>query len=83
MDSFVGMHQISQIYNKKNANLVFKSFSPRQVERLKQFNNDYFATIKAKDFIVHHPYETFDAVIQFLTQAAEDPKCYCYKTNSL
>ena len=72
MDSFVGVHQIDQIYNKKNANLVFKSFYPRQVERLKQFNNDYFATIKAKDFIVHHPYETFDAVIQFLTQAAED-----------
>ena len=72
MDSFVGVHQIDQIYNKKNTNLVFKSFYPRQVERLKQFNNDYFATIKAKDFIVHHPYETFDAVIQFLTQAAED-----------
>lgn len=72
MDSFVGVHQIDQIYNKKNTNLVFKSFNPRQVERLKQFNNDYFATIKAKDFIVHHPYETFDAVIQFLTQAAED-----------
>ncbi len=72
MDSFVGAHQIDQIYNKKNTNLVFKSFNPRQVERLKQFNNDYFATIKAKDFIVHHPYETFDAVIQFLTQAAED-----------
>jgi polyphosphate kinase len=79
MDSFVGMHQISQIYNKKNANLVFKSFSPRQVERLKQFNNDYFATIKAKDFIVHHPYETFDAVIQFLTQAAEDPNVIAIK----
>ena len=72
MESFVGVHQIDQIYNKKNANLVFKSFNPRQVERLKQFNNDYFATIKAKDFIVHHPYETFDAVIQFLNQAAED-----------
>ena len=79
MDSFVGVHQIDQIYNKKNANLVFKSFSPRQVERLKQFKDDYFATIKAKDFIVHHPYETFDAVIQFLTQAAEDPNVIAIK----
>ncbi|MEY3435225.1 MAG: hypothetical protein RLZZ195_717 [Pseudomonadota bacterium] len=79
MDSFVGVHQIDQIYNKKNINLVFKSFNPRQVERLKQFNNDYFATIKAKDFIVHHPYETFDAVIQFLTQAAEDPNVIAIK----
>jgi polyphosphate kinase len=79
MDSFVGVHQIDQIYNKKNANLVFKSFSPRQVERLKQFKDDYFATIKAKDFIVHHPYETFDAVIQFLTQAADDPNVIAIK----
>ena len=79
IDSFVGIHQIDQIYNKKNTNLVFKSFYPRQVERLKQFNNDYFATIKAKDFIVHHPYETFDAVIQFLTQAAEDPNVIAIK----
>jgi len=79
MDSFVGVHQIDQIYNKKNTNLVFKSFSPRQVERLKQFKDNYFATIKAKDFIVHHPYETFDAVIQFLTQAAEDPDVIAIK----
>lgn len=79
MESFVGVHQIDQIYNKKNANLVFKSFNPRQVERLKQFNDDYFATIKAKDFIVHHPYETFDAVIQFLNQAAEDPNVIAIK----
>ena len=79
MESFVGVHQIDQIYNKKNANLVFKSFNPRQVERLKQFNDDYFATIKAKDFIVHHPYETFDAVIQFLNQAAEDPNVVAIK----
>jgi polyphosphate kinase len=79
MDSFVGVHQIDQVYNKKNTNLVFRSFNPRQVERLKQFNNDYFATIKAKDFIVHHPYETFDAVIQFLNQAAEDPNVIAIK----
>ncbi len=79
MESFVGVHQIDQIYNKKNVNLVFKSFNPRQVERLKQFNDDYFATIKAKDFIVHHPYETFDAVIQFLNQAAEDPNVIAIK----
>ena len=79
MDSFVGVHQIDQVYNKKNTNLVFRSFNPRQVERLKQFNNDYFSTIKAKDFIVHHPYETFDAVIQFLNQAAEDPNVIAIK----
>ena len=79
MDSFVGVHQIDQIYNKQKTNLVFKSFNPRQVERLKQFNDNYFATIKAKDFIVHHPYETFDAVIQFLIQAAEDPNVFAIK----
>ena len=79
IDSFVGTHQIDEIYNKANSNHVFKPFNPRSLERLKQYNNNYFDTIKAKDFIVHHPYETFDSIIQFLNQAAQDPSVIAIK----
>ena len=57
----------------------FKKFNPREVERVNQFEDDYFASIRSKDMIVHHPYETFDAVIQFLNQAAHDPKVQAIK----
>ena len=79
IDSFVGTHQIDEIYNKNNSNLIFKPFNPRPLERLKQYNNNYFDAIRAKDFIVHHPYETFDSVIQFLNQAVQDPDVIAIK----
>jgi polyphosphate kinase len=79
IDSFVGSHQIDEIYNKGNSNYIFKPFNPRPLERLKQHNNNYFDAIKTKDFIVHHPYETFDSVIQFLNQAAQDSNVIAIK----
>jgi len=72
IEEFVGTHEISQILKEGKKNYYYKPFNPRDVERVHQFNNDYFAAIQAKDMIVHHPYETFDAVIQFLNQAAFD-----------
>lgn len=79
MDSFVGSHQIDEIYNNANSNYIFKPFNPRPLERLKQHNNNYFEAIKTKDFIVHHPYETFDSVIEFLNQAAQDSNVIAIK----
>jgi polyphosphate kinase len=57
----------------------FKHFNPRDVERLKEYNYNFFETIKKKDLIVHHPFETFDAVIEFLNQAANDKKVIAIK----
>ena len=79
IEEFVGTHEISQILIGGKKDFYFKKFNPRQVERINQFNGDYFKAISSKDMIVHHPYETFDAVIQFLNQAADDPNVQAIK----
>ena len=79
IEEFVGTHEISQIIVAGKKEFYFKKFNPRQVERVNQFDGDYFKAIKSKDMIVHHPYETFDAVIQFLNQAANDSNVQAIK----
>jgi polyphosphate kinase len=79
IEGLVGIQDIDQICKIKNPKLRFKHFNPREVERLKEFNNNFFDTIKKKDLIVHHPFETFDAVIEFLNQAAHDNKVIAIK----
>ena len=79
VEGLVGIQNISQICERKNSNLTFKKFKPREVERLKEFDGKFFLAIKSKDFVVHHPFETFDVVIQFLQAAAKDSKVIAIK----
>jgi polyphosphate kinase len=61
------------IISKRHPDLLWSDHHPRQPERVRDFGGNIFAAIKQKDMLLHHPYESFDIVIDFLRQAARDP----------
>ena len=75
----LGLCALKEIAEAAPPELHFPPFNVRFPERINDFTGDYFAAIKAKDIVIHHPFESFDVVVAFINQAASDPDVVAIK----